>query len=112
MASKAFNDIDYYIWMLTYKHLRRLHPRKPWKWIKKRYFKEDYQKISKDKYILTNPDKPKEQILKMKWIHIKYSRMLKYNCNPYDKSYKEYIIKHFKRTPFEMVYDKKSKNHW
>ena len=32
----------------------------------------------------------------MSWTHIRYSKMIKYNCNPYDESYKEYIIKGLK----------------
>ena len=108
-ASKAFSEIDHYLWTLTYRYLRRLHPRKSWKWIRNRYFKEDYLHERKDNYILTNPDKPKEQLLKMSWTHIRYSKMIKYNCNPYDESYKDYIIKRFKRTPFEILYDKRQK---
>jgi len=65
-------------------------------WIKTKYFKEDYIQRHKDKYILTSPNNPKIQLIKMSWIHINYARMIKYNCNPYDPEYTGYIKKQLK----------------
>lgn len=106
VAKKAFGEVDNYIWTLIVQYLRRQHPNKSWKWIKTKYFKEDYSQRHKDNYIFTCPDNPKIQLIKMSWIHINYARMIKYNCNPYDPEYTEYIKKQFKRTPFEYLYCK------
>ena len=104
VAKEAFSEIDNYVWTLTKRYLQRQHPNKSWKWIMNKYFKEDYHHKSKDKYILTSPNNPKTQLIKMSWIHINYSRMIKHNCNPYDPEYKEYIKKRYKKTPFEILY--------
>lgn len=77
VAKKAFGEIDNYIWTLTAQYLRRQHPNKSWKWIKTKYFKEDYTQRHKDKYIITSPNNPKIQLIKMSWIHINYARMIK-----------------------------------
>ena len=104
VAKEAFSEIDNYVWTLTKRYLQRQHPNKSWKWIMNKYFKEDYHHKSKDKYILTSPNNPKTQLIKMSWVHINYSRMIKHNCNPYDPEYKEYIKKRYKKTPFEILY--------
>lgn len=106
VAQKAFNEIDDYVWKLTYRYLRRQHPNKSWDWIRDRYFKEDYYHKHDDNYILTSPENPSIQLVKMKWVHIHYAHIIKYNCNPYDPEYKDYIRKAFKKTPFECLYNK------
>lgn len=103
-AKKTFNKADYYTWNLTRRYLLRQHPNKSWKWIRNKYFKEDYNHVSEDNYILTNPNNHEQQLMKMSWVPIKYAKTIKHNCNPYDPEYKEYIMKAYKKTPFECVY--------
>ena len=105
-AKEAFKEIDNYVWTLTEDYLTRQHPNKGWEWIRNKYFKEDYYHKHDDDYILTSPENPKIQLIKMKWVHINYARKIKYNCNPFDPEYTDYIKKRFKRTPFECLYDK------
>ena len=105
-AKEAFREIDNYVWTLTEDYLTRQHPNKGWEWIRNKYFKEDYYHKHDDDYILTSPENPKIQLVKMKWVHINYARKIKYNCNPFDPEYTDYIKKRFKRTPFECLYDK------
>ena len=38
VSSRTFNDLDSYLWKLTYKWAKRAHPHKPKKWITARYF--------------------------------------------------------------------------
>ncbi|MGH3285059.1 MAG: group II intron maturase-specific domain-containing protein [Streptosporangiaceae bacterium] len=38
VAKKTFTDVDDYLWQLTYKWACRSHPRKPKRWIVRRYF--------------------------------------------------------------------------
>lgn len=106
-AKRTFSKADYYAWTLTRRYLLRQHPNKSWKWIRNKYFKEDYTHNHRDNYILTNPEKHEEQLIKMSWTPIKYAQTIKYNCNPYDPEYKGYIKKAYKKTPFECLYDKK-----
>ena len=105
-ASKAFDEIDHYVWELTENYLTKRHRNKPWEWIESKYFKEDYYHEHDDNYILTCPDEPKIQLNKMSWTHINHAQTIKYNCNPYDPEYTDYIKKAFKRTPFECLYVK------
>ena len=99
--------MDYYVWTLTRRYLLRQHPNKSWKWIRNKYFKEDYTHKHESKYILTNPEHPEEQLIKMSWIHIQYAQTIKHNCNPYDPEYKEYIRKAYNKTPFEIAFKKR-----
>ena len=90
VAKKIFNDIDYYIWNKTYKFLRRLHPRKGWKWIVKKYFPHYNDGKSNNRWILTGP-KDKNRLMKMASIPIRRWNMIKYNYSPYDASKSEYF---------------------
>jgi len=64
-AKHTFNKADYYIWTLTRGFIQRRHPKKSWKWIKDRYFKDDCLGVHQDNYILTDPDNPEMQLQKM-----------------------------------------------
>lgn len=105
-ASETFNKITYYQWQLTRKYLKRRHPKKPWKWILQRYFHPDIFRQHKDKYILTDPENHKTQLIKMSWFKINYSRQIKYKATPYDPQFKEYIQKIWHKTPIDVLYDK------
>ena len=105
-ASETFNKITYYQWQLTRKYLKRRHPKKPWKWILERYFHPDTFRQHKDKYILTDPENHKTQLIKMSWFKIRYSRQIKYKATPYDHQFKEYIQKIWHKTPIEVLYHK------
>lgn len=99
-AKKTFTDIDQHIWNITYRFLKRLHPKKGWrKWISKRYFKEDRTGQSKNKWILTSPTTG-SQLKKMSWTGIKRHELVAYKNSPYDNSLKEYY-KARKRKLFE-----------
>jgi len=103
-AEKAFKDIDYYVWKLTSKFLRRQHPNKSWGWIKEKYLKKDCHNKNRNAYILTSPDHPEIQLVRMADTPIKYAKTIKHNCNPYESEYKNYIKKAFNQTPFEYLY--------
>ena len=63
VAKKTFGNLDRYIWIKVRKHLKILHPNKPFKWIYRKYFKADYAGVSKDRWILTDPHDNKTQHL-------------------------------------------------
>lgn len=93
VSSKAFSDIDHYIWKKVWKFLRHLHSNKSYRWIINKYFpipkKGD---THQDKWILTDP-KTGKQLEKMSWTKIKRHTMIKHNHSPLDKSKSEYFKK-------------------
>jgi RNA-directed DNA polymerase len=52
VAKKVFSKMDEHIYTIMKRFLKRLHPNKPWKWIKKRYYKTDFTGKNKNKWIL------------------------------------------------------------
>jgi RNA-directed DNA polymerase len=92
VSSEIFNRMDNHIWTVIYTFLRRLHPKKNWGWIKARYFKPDKTGQSKDKWILTDPDKA-NQLKKMSWTPIVRHTKIKHTYSPYDVLLKDYFVK-------------------
>lgn len=90
VSKKIFSDMDYYIWNKIYKFLRRLHPNKGWKWIKRKYFPEFDDEYHHGKWILTGPNEG-NHLIKMNWTKIKRHRMITHNYSPYDKSKTDYF---------------------
>ena len=94
-SSKAFSDIDSYIWKKINKFLKRLHPNKSKKWIVSRYFPTpDKQSQIKGKWILTDPISG-NQLRKMHWTKIERHVMIKNNYSPLDKSKSTYFKKRY-----------------
>jgi len=91
-AKKIFSDMDKHIWRNIYKFVRRLHPNKPWNWIKKKYFPRYYDGKYYGNWVLTGPKKG-NILTKMAWTPIRRHVMIKYNYSPYDKSKSEYFMK-------------------
>lgn len=91
VAKETYGNLDRYIWIKVRKHLKILHPNKPFKWIYKKYFKADYTGVSKDKWILTDPHDNKTQLFKMSWIPIVRHTVVKHRNSPDDSSLKEYF---------------------
>jgi len=53
-GKKRFSEMDKYIWEQVFKFLTRMHPKKSWKWITQRYFRES--RTGRSKWILTDPE--------------------------------------------------------
>ena len=70
-----------------------MHPKKPWKWIIKKYFSNDIHGVSKDKWLLTDKSMKNCQLMKMKWIPIIRHQLIKYKNSPDDATLKEYFMK-------------------
>ncbi|WP_455920292.1 group II intron reverse transcriptase/maturase [Priestia megaterium] len=88
VSKKTFGYMDNYVFLKIRKHLRQLHPKKSWKWIRERYFKKPYHG-GNDRWILTCP-LTNIQLLKMSWIKIERHVMVAYKNSPDDPSLKEY----------------------
>ena len=92
-SSKAFSEIDHYIWNKTWKFLKRLHPNKSSGWKVNKYFpKPQSDDKHQDKWILTDPNTGK-QLKRMSWTDITRHIMIKHNYSPLDKSKSEYFYK-------------------
>ena len=90
VAKEIFSKIDNYIWNKVYKFIRRLHPNKGWKWIKKRYFPKYIDDEFVGKWTLVGPN-DKQCLIKMASIPIRRWNMIKYNYSPYDVSKQKYF---------------------
>ena len=91
-AKAIFSAMDHYIWTKIYKFVRRLHPKKSWKWIKAKYFPPYFDGKHYGNWILTDP-KEGNTLTKMVWTPIRRHIMIQYNFSPYDKSKAEYFDK-------------------
>jgi RNA-directed DNA polymerase len=91
VSSDIFNTIDSYVWVKTRKMLNQLHPQKTSKWKKERYFKPDHNGISKNKWILTDPENHDVQLMKMHWIPIERHTLVKYDNSPDNPQLKQYF---------------------
>ncbi len=92
VAKKVFSEMDSYIWKVQYKFLRRLHPKKSWQWISKRYFKPDKTGQSNNNWILTDPI-TNNQLKKVSWVPIKRHVLIKYDYSPFNKNLEDYFEK-------------------
>jgi len=90
VSKEIFGKMDSIIFGNTCRFLRRLHPKKSWKWISERYFKPDKTGQSKDKWILTDPISG-TQLKRMRWTPIVRHRLIQYTNSPYNKNVMEYF---------------------
>lgn len=100
VAKRIFNNMDFHLWNIQYKCLRRLHPLKNGKWIKKRYYKPDKTGQSKNNWILTDPISG-NQLTLFSWKSIVRHEPIKFKSSPFDKNLKRYFdrrdIREFER---------------
>jgi len=89
-ATKTFSKMDHYIWGKVFRFIKRLHPRKSMKWIKKTYFPLYDDGKHRDNWVLTG-SKEGNHLKRMAWVPIKNYVMIQFNHSPYDKSKKEYF---------------------
>ena len=93
VSSKAFSNLDNYIWKKTWKFLKHLHHNKSSAWIVNKYFpKPEKDDEHQDKWILTDPNTGK-QLKRMSWTKIERHTMIKHNYSPLDKSKSDYFYK-------------------
>ncbi|MCX2829904.1 group II intron reverse transcriptase/maturase [Bacillus pseudomycoides] len=91
VSKRVFSSMDYFIWGNIVRHVKRLHPKKSWKWIMKRYFRKPHHG-GHDKWVLTCP-KTKYQIFKMIWTPIIRHIGVKYKNSPDNPELTHYFIK-------------------
>lgn len=90
VSKEIFNQLDDYIWNLTFKFLCRMHKNKSKGWIVNKYYPFYYDGKHYGNWVLTGPKKG-NHLRKMVWTPIKRHRMIKHNYSPYDKTKTEYF---------------------
>ena len=91
VSTKAFADMDKHIVNVTYRFLRRTHRKKNNKWIRERYFREDYRGISANRWILSSPNQHNLQLMKMTWVHSKRNVLIKHDASPFNAELAKYF---------------------
>lgn len=91
VSSRIFAKIDYYNWIRQYRFAKRTHPRKPWKWIRTKYWGKLCPNRN-DKWVFGCPATG-NFMYKLSWTPIKRHLMVKGNNSPFDPSLKEYWLK-------------------
>ena len=97
VAKEIFSMMDNYVWKKLRRFLKRMHPKKSWKWINNKYFPQyDDEGNSIGKWTLVGPN-DKVQLTKMHRIPIRRWNMIKHNYSPYDANKSEYFENHMKK---------------
>ena len=92
VSSKAFSEIDNYVWVKSWKFLKRLHHNKSSGWIVNKYFpKPDKDDVHQDRWILTDPNTGK-QLNRMSWTKIERHTMIKHNYCKYCRVLPTYCL--------------------
>ena len=85
VANKAFQYIDHHIFLALWQWSRKRHPRKPAKWIIKRYF----HSVGLRNWIFASQG---VELVKASDTAIKRHLKVRGAANPYDPTYREYFI--------------------
>jgi RNA-directed DNA polymerase len=88
VASQEFNDLDDYMWKLTYKWVKHTHPHKPKRWIVSRYFGR-FHPTRRDKWVFGDRETG-AYLLKFSWTPIVRHVMVKGWASPDDPALAEY----------------------
>ncbi len=88
VSSEEFNDLDHYLWQLTYKWARGTHPNKPTRWIVRRYFGK-FNKSRQDRWVFGDRDSG-AYLLKFAWTRIIRHQMVTGTASPDDAALTDY----------------------
>ncbi|MEV4021195.1 group II intron reverse transcriptase/maturase [Nonomuraea angiospora] len=94
VASRVFSSLDTYVWRLLYKWAVRTHPKKPKKWIAKRYFGR-FNKFRNDRWVFGDRARTSERggvpyLAKFSWTPIVRHQKVTGRASPDDPALTEY----------------------
>lgn len=92
VAKRAFTKMDYHTFRLTWRFLKRLHPKKSTKWIKKHYYPYLHKNKGIRGWTLIDPESQRA-LKNMEDISIKRHIKIKFTNSPYDSNLNEYFQK-------------------
>ena len=101
VSSKVFNSLDSYVWKLVYKWAKHTHPKKPKKWIVRRYFGR-FNTSRSDRWVFgdragTNERGGVPHLVKFSWTDIVRHQMVKGAASPDDPDLTDYWAKRRRR---------------
>jgi RNA-directed DNA polymerase len=91
VSSRVFNDLDDYVWKLTYKWAKRAHPHKPRKWVVARYFGR-FNSSRQDRWVFGDRQSG-AFLLKFSWTKIVRHVLVKGWASPDDPALTDYWAK-------------------
>jgi RNA-directed DNA polymerase len=96
VSSKVFSSLDHYMWQLTSGWARRTHPKKPNKWIARRYWGR-FNKFRNDQWVFGDPDRPLDDrraniacLVKFSWTPIVRHTLVTGRASPDDPDLASY----------------------
>ncbi|KZS67648.1 group II intron reverse transcriptase/maturase [Mycobacterium kansasii] len=95
VSSKLFGALDHYVWWLTYRWACRSHPRKPKKWIVRRYFGR-FNKFRNDRWVFGARDHVLNErgdiahLTKFSWTNIVRHQLVAGGASPDDPDLIDY----------------------
>ncbi|MGW1306872.1 group II intron reverse transcriptase/maturase [Streptomyces sp. NPDC002514] len=102
VSSRIFTALDHYVWWLTYRWARRMHPNKSKKWIARRYFGR-FNKFRNDRWVFGDRgnvlnDRGEIPILvKFSWTNIVRHQLIAGGASPDDPGLTDYWVKRRRR---------------
>jgi RNA-directed DNA polymerase len=101
VSSRIFNALDMHLWQLTYKWAKYRHPRKPKKWIVKRYFGR-FNKSRNDRWVFGDRAHASERgdtyhLVKFSWTRIVRHQLVAGGASPDDPDLAGYWAKRRQR---------------
>ncbi|WP_378741319.1 group II intron reverse transcriptase/maturase [Nocardia brasiliensis] len=88
VSSEEFNDLDHYLWKLTYKWAKHTHPNKPTRWIVRRYFGM-FNRSRRDRWVFGDRDSG-AYLLRFAWTRIVRHQLVKGTASPDDPALTDY----------------------
>ncbi len=92
-SKRTFNHVDYRIFQMVGRWCRRRHPKKSWKWIKKKYFRPEGHRLGVFTGVLLDQKGKGWPIQLMSAAQVKIIRYVKIRSavNPYDPQWELYL---------------------
>jgi RNA-directed DNA polymerase len=101
VSSKIFNGLDMHLWRLTFKWATRSHPKKPRKWVARRYFGR-FNKFRNDRWVFGDPGHDAAgggayHLVKFSWTNIVRHELVAGGSSPDDPDLARYWAKRRRR---------------
>jgi RNA-directed DNA polymerase len=97
VSKEIFNDLDHYMWVLTYRWARRAHPNKGKRWAATRYFAAFHPRRA-DRWVFGDRDSGR-YLVKFSWTPIVRHTLVKGRSSPDDPSLTGYWASRRRRAP-------------
>lgn len=88
VSSEVFSTMDNYLWIRQYRHAKRAHPKKSWKWIKNKYWGKLC--LGRNDRWVFGDKVTGAHMYKLAWAPIKRHVMVKVNNSQFNPSLKDY----------------------